>query len=151
LLVSAVAGYAGDRLVLAGDKVAAPAGIADKAVSSVPADSNAVAFLPFRNAGAELIHDAHNFVSGYARIGHAGKASFFRQHIAVTDATCLHLNADLACLRLRNVAFDDFKIGARFGDLYGFHFRHGCVSPGGSEWRWLGCTPERVWHKARAL
>jgi hypothetical protein len=42
----------------------------------------------------------------------------------VTDAASLDANSHIARAGLRNLALDDFKIAAGFGDLHRLHFWH---------------------------
>jgi hypothetical protein len=51
---------------------------------AVPADSNPLAFLPFLRARAQFVDHAGYFVSGLARIRHAGEEAFFRDYIAAS-------------------------------------------------------------------
>src|SRR5438445_13151602 len=69
------------------------------------------------------IHAGH-FVSGNPRICNAGEKAFLRDHIAVTDATSLHLNPHMSLARLRYIALPDFKVRSRPRYLHGFHFCH---------------------------
>src|SRR5262249_31093661 len=94
LRVSAVAGEAGDRFVLPGDKIAASARIAHEAMSSVPADSDAIALLPFGDARAYVVDDAYDFMARHAGIGLPREAAILGQHVAVADSAGLDLKAD---------------------------------------------------------
>jgi len=57
--------------------------------------------------------------------------TFFDEHIAVTDAAGLNLDANLVAAWLGDGALDDFEVGPGLRDFYGFHgFRHGVFSLG---------------------
>src|ERR1700735_4609632 len=43
----------------------------------------------------------------------AGEKAFLREHIAVTDATGLHVNPHMSSARLRYFALHDFKVHSR--------------------------------------
>ena len=92
-------------------------------MAAVPADTDALAFLPRGNAGADFVDDASDFVSGNAGVLNSGPGAFYRQHVTVADAAGLHLDADVPCTRLRNVALDDFEACARLGNLRYGHLR----------------------------
>src|SRR5207249_8197085 len=69
-----------------------------------------------------FIDDACHFMSGNARILNSWPESFFREHVAVADATGLHLNAHLSCTRLRNLALDKLEICSGFRNLRRLHW-----------------------------
>ena len=87
----------------------------------MPSYADALSGLPQRDVGADGVDASGDLVSGDARILNAGPDSFFHQHIAVTNATGLDLNADLTASGLRGWAFDDFEVSTGFADLNGFH------------------------------
>jgi hypothetical protein len=118
----------GDLLGFAEFEIAAPTGIADEAMTSVPADAHALAGFPLRYTVADRVDAASNFVSGNAGILEAGPVTVFYDRIAVTDTAGFDLDADLSTSRLGNVAFDEFKASARLADLHNFHARHGMTS-----------------------
>src|SRR5206468_7324592 len=67
--IAAVIGDAGDRREgLAGEEIAAAAGIAVVAVSAVPADSHSLSGRPPGYTGPNSIHDAGDLVPGNARV-----------------------------------------------------------------------------------
>jgi hypothetical protein len=88
----------------------------------VPADSNPLAFLPFLHARAHFVDHAGYFVSGDARVRNAGEEAFFRDYIAVTDSTGLHVNPHLSRARLRYFALYNFKVRSRLGTCTAFIF-----------------------------
>ena len=97
----------------------------------MPADSNPLAFMPFLHARAQFVDHAGHFVSGDPRICNAGEKTFLRDHIAVTDATSLHLNPHMSRARLRYFALHDFKVRSCLSTHvrnYGDVFRSGCRS-----------------------
>src|SRR2546425_511647 len=92
--------------------------------AAVPADADSLPLLPRGNAGPHFIDDACHFMSGNARILNSWPESFFREHVAVADATGLHLNAHLSCTRLRNLALDKLEICSGFRNLRRLHWCH---------------------------
>ena len=90
----------------------------------MPTDSNPLASLPFLHAGADFVDHAGYFVSGHARIRHAGEEAFFRDYIAVTDSTGLHANPNLSRARLRCFTLYNLKVHSYFMHLHGFHVFH---------------------------
>src|SRR5205807_5307519 len=85
LLVAAVVADATDLEVRAGPEVAPPARRTGAVLPAVPADANALALLPRRHAGAHLIDDTVNLVSGHSCIVYAGDDASFRHDVAVSD------------------------------------------------------------------
>jgi hypothetical protein len=53
-----------------------------------------------------------------------GKRPSFRDYIAVTDSTGLHVNPHLSRARLRYFALYKFKVRSRLWHLHDFHFCH---------------------------
>jgi hypothetical protein len=90
----------------------------------MPADTDALSLLPRGDAWAHFIDYAGDFVSWNAGVLNAGPSAFFREHVAVADATSLHLDANLSSLGLRNLALDDFEISSRLGNRRRFHGRY---------------------------
>ena len=108
-------------LVLTIDEIAAAAGFTREAMPAMPAHTNALGGLPLCYIGAYRVDAACNLGAGHTRILDSGPVAFFYQRIAVTNAAGFDLDADLAPRRLRNGAFDDFKISTGLADLNGFH------------------------------
>jgi hypothetical protein len=94
------------------------------AVSTVPADSDALAFAPTHDAGADRINDSSDLVSGYSRVLNTRVGSFLGQRVAMADATRLDLDTNLSDSRLRNFSFDKFKGTIGLGNLHDAHLRH---------------------------
>src|SRR4029077_8144684 len=115
---------AGDFLLRAVGKIAAPAVEARVVLSAVPADADALALLPIGDARTEVGNDAGDFVAGRTRVGQAGPVPVFDQTVAEADAAGLHVDADLAGAGLRDFALLEFEGGAGFGDHGDFHFWH---------------------------
>src|SRR5882762_11225808 len=97
-------------------------------MSSVPADSDAFSFFPIRDAVADSVNAACDFVTGYARILNARPETLLNKKVAMTNSARFHLHADLSGTWLRNVALDQFKIAAGFTDLRRFHFHCSILS-----------------------
>ena len=89
----------------------------------MPADADAVALFPVRDAIAQSIDNSSDFVSRHPRILNSREKTFFDDDVAVANSARFNLHAHLSAPRLRNVALDDFKIAACFTDLRCFHFR----------------------------
>jgi hypothetical protein len=126
--ISAIVGDGRDLFVTAKSKVAAAAGFARKIMPSMPADADALAGLPLRNAVANGVDAAGYFVAGNARVLDSRPMAFFYERVAVADAAGFNLDADLPARGLGNVAFDEFKISAGLAYLDGFHAGHGFSS-----------------------
>ena len=94
------------------------------AVTAVPAYTDPHAHFPIRYICSHCIDYSHDLMARDTRILDAGKATGDGEHVAVTYAAGLNLDAHLARLRFRDVALDDFKIGIRPGKLDDFHSRH---------------------------
>jgi hypothetical protein len=90
----------------------------------VPADADALAFLPRRNALAHFVHNAGDFVAGDTGILNAGPQALFREYVTVANSTSLHLDPNVSGFWRRNIALDDFEISSRLGDLRHLHLRH---------------------------
>jgi hypothetical protein len=63
LLISAVVTDAGNSQIPAIAKISTPAGGTRVVLAAMPADANALTIVPGGNAGAELVNNAHHFVS----------------------------------------------------------------------------------------
>src|SRR5215472_7780548 len=87
--VAAVIADAGDFFVHAGNEIAAAALQASSVVAAVPADADALTLVPIRDAGADFIDDAGNFVAGRAWISDAGKQAVFDDMVAEADTARL--------------------------------------------------------------
>ena len=107
--VAAIEVDAGDLVVHgAGEEIAAAAIIAMATMLSMPADADALAGFPFRNACANGVNDADDFMARDAGILDAGKQAGLGDGIAVANAAGLDFDADGAGTGLGNVAFDNF-------------------------------------------
>lgn len=93
-------------------------------VAAMPADADPHAELPFRYLGTDGVDDSHNFMTGYAWKLYAGKSPGHREHVAVAHPACLHFDAYLARLGVRDVTLHDFESGIGFPNLNDFHSRH---------------------------
>src|SRR5262249_56421180 len=90
---------------------------------AVPADADALSHFPLGNTSTYFINDAHHFMSWNAGILNSWPRAVFREHIAVADATGLHLDAHLSCIGGGNLAFDDLEICSRIRNLRYLHGR----------------------------
>src|SRR5712692_4763967 len=123
-LIAAVIADAGNFQVEAIRKISAAASNASAVLPAVPANADALAFFPARDASAHVINHSGDFVSGRTRILNAREESFFCDEVAVADATSLHANAHVPGGRVWNFTLDDFKIRSRFWHLCHFHLCH---------------------------
>jgi hypothetical protein len=91
-LIAAVVADSANLHVCAVHEISASACKTGTVLPTVPADSNPLAFLPFRHARARFVDHAGHFVSGDARVRNAGEEAFFRDvsalaaHIPVPDS-----------------------------------------------------------------
>ena len=93
-------------------------------MSAVPADTNAIAFFPGRDAIADGIDSSGDLMTWHSWVLKAGPETFLHQSVAMANAARFHFHTNLSGSRFWNVAFHQFKISARFADLCCFHF-HG--------------------------
>ena len=87
LLVATVITDPANLHVRAIREISAPAGETRAVLAAVPADSDALALFPFRDARAHLVDYARYFVSGDAWVRNSRKEAVLRDHVAVTDST----------------------------------------------------------------
>ena len=90
----------------------------------MPADADALAFLPAGDARAYFVDHPGDFVSWHAWILNAREESVFCDDVAVTDAASLHANTHVSRAGVGNFALDDFEVRSWFRYLYYFHFGH---------------------------
>src|SRR5215472_2053602 len=101
LLVSAVIADATDFQILACAEVAASARRTRVVLPAMPSNADALALLPLRDAGTELIDDAHNFVPGNTRVADSRQGALLNNDITVANTTGLYFDAYLSRARLR--------------------------------------------------
>src|SRR5262249_9003876 len=94
--------------------------VAVAAITSIPADADALSGCPSSSARANRVDDACHFVSGHAWILYR-HAALFRNRIAVADAACVDANPHRARTWLRNRALHDLKRSLRLCYLYCAH------------------------------
>jgi hypothetical protein len=94
------------------------------AVTAIPSHPHLLTFLPISQPCADLINNPGNFMPRHARIFDAWPNTFFRQHIAVTDAASLNANSSLALAWLRYISFNKLNWPTRAGHLRGYHLCH---------------------------
>jgi hypothetical protein len=104
-------------------ELAPPAGVALKAMSAVPTDSDALTGLPSTDVGTHGIDLPGNFVARHPGILDPRPEPFFHQHVAMADTTSLYFDAHLITARPGNRAVDHFEISSRLANLHGFHAR----------------------------
>src|SRR5256886_7288523 len=120
--ISAVKIDARNLAIDAHSEIAAPALFADKIMSAVPADADALAFFPFCNPVADCIDAPGDLMTGHTRILKSGPQTFFNENVAVTNAARFYFHANLPSTRLRDVAFHQFPISTGLANLCCFHF-----------------------------
>jgi hypothetical protein len=91
-------------------------------MSAVPADADALTFLPIRDVTTDRINAARDFMTRHTGILKPGPETFFNQRIAMTNTARFNLHAYLAGTRLWNVSFDQFPIATSLAYLCHFHF-----------------------------
>src|SRR6185503_19638444 len=79
---------------------------------------------PVLHVRAYGVDSSRNFMSGNSWIFDARPKAFFREHIAVADATSFYLDANFSIARLRNVSLDDFERTFAFCHLHSLHACH---------------------------
>jgi hypothetical protein len=109
---------------LAGHEVTTTARIAVPAVSTVPADSDPLAWCPPGDACAGRINDPRDLMSWDPRVLEARPDSLHCKGVAVADATGLNLDANGSSPGLWDVAFNKVKGAFRLSDLHNTHPRH---------------------------
>src|SRR5262249_51353772 len=109
---------------LAGKEVAPTTVIAEPAVSAIPADPDPLVSRPSDNARADGINEADYLMPRNPRVLNPRKAPFLGKRVAVANSPCLYFNSHRTGTRLRNFAFNDFKIPFRVRDLHDTHLRH---------------------------
>jgi hypothetical protein len=103
-------------------EIAAPALFANETMSAVPANADALPFLPVRYVVTDGINPSGNLMSGNTRILKPRPQPFLNQDVAMANATCFHLDPNLSYARLWYGTFDDFEIATGFTDLRRFHW-----------------------------
>jgi hypothetical protein len=101
------------RSDLAGEEVTPTARITVAAVSSVPANPDPLADLPLGDATADGVDHSGDFVPGDSRVLDARQETFFRVHVAATDAAGLDLDSDRSRAWLWDFAFDQLERALR--------------------------------------
>src|SRR5262249_29660136 len=114
----------GDFAIQAHAEVTATTFIANEVVSAMPADTDAIAFFPIRDALAHCVDASGNFMTRNTRILKTRPQTFFDQHVAVTNPARFNFHAHLSRTGLGNFSFDQFKISTWFTNLRYFHFSH---------------------------
>ena len=136
--IAAVRGDAGDRGEgLAGEEIAAAAGIAVAAVSAVPADPDALPGLPPGDAGTDRVHYADYLVAGHTRVLNSGKPSLVRLSLWQMPQACTLIRTDpapgsgISRSTISKGAFGRATCTARILD----------IAP---ETKWLGYTIQKI-------
>src|SRR5438105_5672574 len=122
--VPAVVADSGDLRLLAIDEEPLPAGRASEAVAAVPTDAHALAGLPSGHPGPDGVDASGDLVPGHARQLEPGEGASLDHRVAVTDATCLDLDADLSRSRLGDLPVHQLERCPGLRNLDGLHGRH---------------------------
>ena len=113
------------RFGLAGEGIAAPAGIAIAAITTVPADSDPLADRPTAHLRSERVDRADNLVSRHAGVGDPGEQPFLGDAVAVTDTAGRDLDPHLSGPGIGDIALDELERAFGVGDLGDAHLGHG--------------------------
>jgi hypothetical protein len=124
LFIASVEVYAGHLRIGTVRKISAAARQARAVLPGMPAHAYTVALFPVRDAGAECVDHARDFMSWDSRIGEAGPPTFLGEHIAVAYATCLDADSHLPGPWLRNFPLDDLEFSPGVRHLNDLHLRH---------------------------
>ena len=111
----------GDFQIPAIAKISTPALQTGVVLAAVPAHAHALPLLPGGNARAHRVDHARHFMSWHARILDPRPPAFHRQHVAVTNSTCLYFDPHLSRARFGNLPLHHFKARSRLRDLRRFH------------------------------
>src|SRR5205814_3147120 len=122
IVIAAVEIDAGDFAIDAHGEIPAPALVANKAVTAVPAYSDSLAFRPLRDIASDRIDSTGNFMTRHTWILNSWPQAVLHQHIAVANATRFDFDANLPRSGLRDVALHQFPVSAGFADLRRLHF-----------------------------
>jgi len=96
----------GDLSIDAHGEITAPAQLAYETVSAMPADADALTFLPGRNTVTECIDVSCDFMTRHTGILKPGPETFLDQRIAMANAARFDFHAHLPNSWLGNIAFD---------------------------------------------
>src|SRR5438105_2093130 len=96
-------------------------------MASMPAYADALAFTPDSDIAAHRIDAPRDLMTRYPGILESGPNAVLNEHIAMANAARLHFHANLPGTWLRDIAFHQFKIAARFTNLRRLHF-HGALT-----------------------
>ena len=95
LCISAIEIDSGDFAIDAHFEIAAPARVAHKTMSAMPADTYALTFLPLSNIGSDCIDASRHFMTGHSRILESGPQTFVNENIAVANPARLDSDSNL--------------------------------------------------------
>src|SRR4051812_35087738 len=124
LSVAAVEIDPGDLALHAHREIAAPAWVANKTMTAMPADSDSLTLRPWHDIASDRVDATGNFMTRHTWILNARPETVLHQDIAVANATRLHFHANLPRAWLRNFALHQFPIPAGFADLRRLHFHN---------------------------
>jgi hypothetical protein len=114
----------GKRLIGTIDEVSSAAMRANAAVAGEQADSDTLSDFPTRDACAERVDSANDFMTGHARKGHAGHQAVNGVRVGVADAAGFDAKANPARARVGERPFYEFHFSRR-RDLNGTISCHG--------------------------
>jgi hypothetical protein len=109
LSISAIFLESGHLEVPTSHEIATSTRIAVTIMSTVPANSHSLAFLPHRHASAKLVYYSGYFVAGDPRVLQPRPMTFLHEDIAMADPTSLHSDTDLVALRCGDISLHYFK------------------------------------------
>jgi hypothetical protein len=111
---------------LAAEELAAPASVAIAAVPAIPTDADALSRRPTSHTGAGRVDDADHLVTRHARVCDQGKATFYRQAVAMTHTASLDFYPNHSGTGRGDIAFHDLERRFGTGNLNSTHFGHRC-------------------------
>lgn len=88
---------------------------------TMPANAYALTGFPLCHARPDSVHNPDDFMTRNPGILQPWPKPFLDEGITVANATRLDSDSHPTGARLRNLAFDKFKISARTGDLSSTH------------------------------
>jgi hypothetical protein len=90
-------------------------------VATVPADADALSFVPFPNALSGFVNDTYYLVTGYPGIFNTGIMPFLYKGIAVADTAGMNFYADFPRAGFWKINVYELELTAGRFNLHGFH------------------------------
>src|SRR5262249_27855484 len=122
LAVTSIEIDAGDLTIDAHGKVAAPAQFAHETVSTMPAHTHSLSFLPRGDIAGDRIDASGDLMAWHTWILNPWKNTFFDDGITMANAARLYFHSHLTVIRLWDIAFYQFKGATSLAYLRHLHF-----------------------------